>query len=168
MAIIPDVFNYFCTIFSNIWAKFLLALTREQLQASLNWQSCVSNASGSEIWDLWFQFCFFRPQFSGKWRVWGKLLDNWQLLEDALYLSHILLAVWYNLTASTRLMSVKRGFLYATQARKLSLVQVHKKKPARTVLSPPTSVGDDAGSPFNFFHRITEKLRTISLYRWLL
>lgn len=73
-------------------SKILLALTREQLQASLNWQSCVANINGSETSDLWFQFCFLGPQFSGKWKVWGKLLDNWQLPEDALYLSHILLS----------------------------------------------------------------------------
>lgn len=60
-----NVFNYLCTIFSNIWTKFILTVTRKQLQASLNCQSCISDVSGSEIWDLWLQLYFFRPQLSG-------------------------------------------------------------------------------------------------------
>lgn len=54
-------------------------------------------------------------------------------------------------------MGVKRGFLYATQAWELSLIQVCKKKPARSVLSPQTSVEDGAGSPFIFFTELPRK-----------
>lgn len=68
-------------------------------------------------------------------------------------------------------MGVKRGFLYATQAWELSLNQVCEKKPARTVLSPQTSVEDGAGSPFIFFffpqnYRENENIFWVSLWNY--